>query len=239
MGISSLELYGQALTDYYAGKTDATILVRRDDGFSSELPVAVFFRSRPAFSTIENMALERCRGTVLDIGAGSGSHTLALRENGFQVVAIDVVPRAVRMMEQRGVTDARCADIFTFHDQTFDTAIMLGHGIGIVSDPDGLKRFLERMHHLLRPQGQLLFDSTDIFATDDPLHLAYHAANRQAGRYSGEIRMLFEYADQTGEWMKWLHVDPRTLEKYAHAANWNCRVLRQEPAGDYLVCLTH
>jgi 2-polyprenyl-3-methyl-5-hydroxy-6-metoxy-1,4-benzoquinol methylase len=236
---SSLALYGQALHDYQNGQTSAMITLRRDDGSAGDLPVAYFFRTGDGFSPIDAIALENCRGEVLDIGAGAGCHSLALQERGLRVTAIDPISSAVEVMRQRGVKDARCEDIYQFEGGPFDTALMLGHGIGMTGDLDGLDRFLEKMHGLIKPGGELLADSLDVSVSQEPSNVAYRRANIEANRYRGEIRMRFEYGGQSGALMKWLHVDFETLQEMAAVRGWECRELHYESTGEYLACLTH
>ncbi|MHB9027476.1 MAG: class I SAM-dependent methyltransferase [Candidatus Latescibacterota bacterium] len=239
MELPSLELYGQALLDFTEVKTDAIITLGRDDGFAVDFPVGFFFRAGMGFSPIDTIALEHCRGEVLDIGAGAGCHSLALQEKDFAVTAIDSISRAVEVMKRRGVKDAWCGDIFSFASHPFDTALMLGHGVGITGDLEGLDRFLEKMHGLINPSGQLLVDSLDVRITNDPANLAYQESIVRQGGYRGEIRMRFDYRGQAGALMKWLHVDFETLQEIAAARGWTCRELHREPTGEYLACLTH
>jgi len=229
--------YGQALLDYFHGDPSATIVVHRDDGLVDNLPASVFFREPASFSPIERAALELCRGYVLDVGAGTGCHSLALQERGVQVLAIDVSPEALQILAERGVEQYQLADVFEFQDGRFDTLLLMMHGIGMVGDLEGLDRFLAHAHALLKPGGQLLFDSLDVRCTDNPLHLAYQEGNRQAGRYFGEIRLQFEYRGRKGPPFGWLHVDPGTLGEHAERLGWSCRVIRQEENGDNLAQL--
>jgi SAM-dependent methyltransferase len=233
----AMDPHGQALLDFFHGDASATVLVHRDDGVVDELPARVFFREPAEFSPIEKAALARCRGRVLDIGAGTGCHSLALQERGLEVLAIDVAPQAVEIMSKRGVEDARLADVFAFHGGPFDTLLMMMHGIGLVQDLAGLDRFLAHARTLLKPGGQILLDSLDVRCTQDPRHLAYQQANRQAGRYFGEIRLRFEYKGRMGPSFGWLHVDAVTLEEHAGRAGWSCEVMRREESGDYLARL--
>jgi SAM-dependent methyltransferase len=228
---------GLALKAYFEGDRGVQLTVRRDDGVEYALPVSHFFRAPADFTPLEASALERCRGRVLDIGAGSGLHSLALQERGLAVTALEISPEAVAVMIRRGVRDARCADIFQFTEGPFDSLLMLGHGIGITEDLTGLERYLELARRLLAPGGRLLLDSTDVRRSDDPRHLAYQEANRQAGRYAGEIRMQLEFAGQRGPYCGWLHVDPETLAERAARAGWSCEVVLEEPAWGYLACL--
>jgi hypothetical protein len=114
---------------------------------------------------------------------------------------------------------------------------MLGHGIGMTETIVGLGRFLRHARGLLAPGGQLLLDSLDVRATQDPAHLAYHEALRRAGRYVGEIRMQFEFRGVAGPFCGWLQVDGETLAAQARTAGWTCEVVVQDARGDYLARL--
>jgi hypothetical protein len=141
-------------------------------------------------------------------------------------------------MTQRGLGDVRCADIFDFDEGPFETLLMLGHGIGIVEDLQGLSRFLVHARRLIRDDGQLLATSLDVRRTDDQSHLAYHEANREAGRYVGETRVQFEYDGRVGPYCGWVHIDPLTLAEHAALVDWACEILLEDESGEYLARLT-
>ncbi|MDH3367195.1 MAG: methyltransferase domain-containing protein [Gemmatimonadota bacterium] len=229
--------HGRALLAYSDGDLDAELLVRRGDGREEHLSVRYFFRPPEEFTTIETTALAQSRGRVLDVGAGSGLHSLALQSDGMTVTAIDLTSEAVAVMARRGVLDARQADVFRFHDGPFDTLLMLGHGIGMVQDLAGLDRFLAHARGLVSDGGQLLVHTVDPTRTDDPAHLAYHEASRRAGRYIGEIELQFEFEGERGAACRWLILDEPTLRRHAEAAGWDCEILREEETGDYLARL--
>ncbi len=238
MDTKSMDPFGQALIDFQHGEKEATIIVHRDDGFTSTLPAAVFFRKFSAFSEIEQKAMELCAGDVLDIGAGTGCHSLALQERGLSVLAIDISPQAVEIMKQRGVVSTRLVNVYDFNGSPCDTLLMMLHGIGMVETVSGLDRFLRHARTLIKTNGQLLFDSLDVRRTNDPMHLSYHEANRRASRYFGEIRMQFEYKGLRGPLFGWLHVDAETLTEHAGKAGFSCRVVSQKEDGNYLAQLT-
>ena len=238
MDTEAMEPYGQSLLDFFNGNIPAKVVVNRDDGFTGDLLASVFFRKPSEFSPLEQMAMKLCSGWVLDVGAGAGCHSLELQDRGRRVLAIDVSPHAIEIMSKRGVKETQHVDVFEIHKGTFDTLLMMMHGIGMVEDLSGLDRFLCHAHKLLKPDGQIVFDSLDVRCTDDPRHLAYHEANRRAGRYFGEIRMRFEYKGQIGPFFGWLHVDPETLIDHAERIGWSCQVVCREDGGDYLAQLT-
>ena len=238
MDAEAMEPYGQSLLDFFNGDISTKVVVHRDDGLAEDLPASVFFRKPSDFSPLEQTAMTLCRGYVLDIGAGTGRHSLALQDRGIRVLAIDVSPQAIEIMSKRGVKECQHVDVFEFHKEPFDTLLMMRHGIGIVEDLSGLDRFLRHAHRLLKPDGQIVFDSLDVRCTDVPRHLAYQEGNRQAGRYFGQFRLRFEYKGHTGPLFGWLHVDPETLRDHAERTGWSCKVVRREESGDYLAQLT-
>jgi len=121
MNPQAMEPFGMALLAYFEGCANAELIVRRDNGKEAPLPVSLFFREQSDFTAIEKAAIELCKGRVLDVGAGTGLHSMVLHRRGLPVTAIDISPQAVTIMRQRGLKDAHCADIFKFQDGHFDT----------------------------------------------------------------------------------------------------------------------
>lgn len=238
MDPAAMDPHGMALSAHFGGKHEAQLMIRREDGVESVLPAGYFFRAEREFTPIECAALDLCTGYVLDVGAGTGLHSLVLQSRGVTVTAIDISEAAVEIMKESGVRNVHCVDVLQFEAGSFDTVLLLGHGIGMVEDLSGLHRFLIHAHRLTTAGGRLLVHSLDVRQTDDPVHLAYHEANRRAGRYVGETRLQFEYDGHVGPFCGWLHVDPHTLRQEADSIGWGCDVILEQEGGDYLACLT-
>lgn len=238
MNAEAMRPFGNALLAYADGDSAAELIIRRDDGVETPLPVKVFFRHPSQFTPIDCAAIDQCSGRVLDVGGGTGIHAVVAQQSGLVVTAIDVNPAAVDIMRRAGVKDVRCVDVFEFRDGPYDTILMLGHGIGMVETIDGLDRFLSHAHALVSDGGQILLDSLDVRATQDAANLAYHQANRQSGRYIGEVRMQFEFDGELGPYCGWLQIDDNTLRQHADAAGWRCQVVQRGAGGGYLARLT-
>jgi len=161
MDPAAMKPFGLALLDFWKGDKSARFTLIRDDGFAEELPISHFFRVPGEFTGLEQTALDRSRGRVLDVGAGAGHHSQVLQRRGIRVCAIDISAGAVQVMREEGVADVREADVLRFDGGRFDTILMLGHGIGMAEDIDGLRRFLKHLGVLLRLGGQVLVDSLD------------------------------------------------------------------------------
>jgi SAM-dependent methyltransferase len=230
---------GAALSDYSRGETDAAIDVWRDGVPDDPIPASVFFRGPEEMPSIEELALSVCSGRILDVGASAGCHTLALESQGARVVAIDLSPLAVDVMRARGVRDARTADVFTFSDEApFDTLLLMMNGIGVVGSLERLEGFFARARALLRPHGQILFDSTDLRCSENPDVLRGVAARTEGGRYFGEVTYELGYEGLRGAPYGWLYVDPETVREHARRSGFHDQILFEDEDRQYLVRLT-
>lgn len=230
--------HAAAMEAYHRGKHDA-VLVVYDDFERDEVPVSYFFRQPDRFPPLERTALELCRGRVLDVGAGSGCHSLALQERGFQVTAIEILPPLVRILRERGVRDVRTATWMDVEADPFDTVLMLMNGLGLTETLSGLRRFFSEARRLVRRGGQVLADSTDVRAHLDREAGRTGALERPDGRYVGELRFQVEYEGRKGEPFPQLYVDPATLSRYAREEDWDCEVMHDpDEYGNYLARLT-
>ena len=230
---SAYSPHGAALLDYFHGDASATLICTQD-GVRDDVPAAFWFRELA--DPLELEALHHCRGRVLDLGAGTGIHTIELQRRGFEVTAIDIAPECVDIMRQSGVQHAAVGDLYDFAGGPFDTIICLCNGLDKVGRLADLPRFLARMRVLLAPGGALLADSFDlrVGATDD--RLAEFARKQESGRYFGEMDIAFEYNGHRGEPFTVLQVDPSTLGEQASASGWTCDILSQT-GGHYLARL--
>lgn len=106
---------GAAILDFQKQGKAARLRVLSSMFEEDEMPVTHLFRSTREMPVLEQKALQLAKGRVLDIGAGSGCHTLALQEKGFTVKAIDISPLSCEAMKLRGVKDAECINLFAPH----------------------------------------------------------------------------------------------------------------------------
>jgi SAM-dependent methyltransferase len=234
--IPSPSPFSQAILDYWHGDAKATYAIHRDDGFSILVPVAPFFAGAP-FNPLEQLALDRSTGRVLEVGAGVGRHSLFLQEQGRQVTAVELEPELVAIMSERGVTESLAKNITSLVGRQFDTILMLMNGFGVVGTPAGAEAFFEQARHLLSPGGQILCDSLDVRCTTSPTHLAYQKENLRQGRPAGQMRFWIEYRGQRGEPFDWLHMDFDGLRDLAKKYGWSAEMLAQEENRHYLARL--
>jgi SAM-dependent methyltransferase len=238
MDLSAWEPYQAAMWAYHRGDHDAVIVVY-DDFERDEVPISYFFRSPDQFPPLERRALKLCRGRVLDVGAGSGCHSLVLQDRGLEVTAIEVLPDLVDILRERGVRDARLATWIDVDAGQFDTVFMMMNGLGLAETLAGLRGFLQDARGLVAPGGQILADSTDVRVRMDREAARSGKLERPDGRYVGELHFQLEFEGRKGAPFGQLYADPETLTRYAVEAGWGCEIMVvPDQYGNFLARLT-
>ena len=181
---------GAAIIDYLAHGKASKLRVFSSMFDEDEIPVNQLFRTFQEMPSLEQKALQLSTGKILDVGAGSGCHTLALQEMGKEVTAIDISPLSVEAMNKRGVKDARLQNFF---DRSltgpFDTILLLMNGSGIIGKLENLPAFFHRLKEVLARDGQLLLDSSDLsYLFEDEDDYEFENNNQQ----SREDESVFE-----------------------------------------------
>ncbi|AMR33298.1 methyltransferase [Mucilaginibacter sp. PAMC 26640] len=223
------DIFGTALYDHFKGTKAAKLFIYNKYGPKEEMPLEVYFRTELEMPELELMALGRCHGRVLDIGAGAGSHALCLQNLGTDVTALDISGRAVDIMRERGLKQAIEQDIYTYKGEKYDTLLLLMNGIGLAGNTERLRVFLRHSKTLLNLGGQLLFDSSDI---------AYlYQGNLPAGRYYGELWYQYGYKGQKTDWFQWLYIDQDMLIDIASEEGWAVEILHEDNMDQYLARL--
>ena len=227
---------GKALNDYFEGIEDATLTVYSDVDGEETLEASYFFRSIDELPKLEKLALTYCQGKILDIGAGAGCHTLILQSWGLDVTAIDISQGAVELLKKRGVKKAHMVNVFDYEDSKFDTLLMLMNGVGIGGSLENLELFLEHSKKLLKPTGQIIFDSSDIidaYVQDDGSVMIDLTED-----YYGIVEYQLKYQDTLGEKFKWLYVDAQTLAVRAALCGFDCEIIERGENNDYIGRMT-
>jgi 2-polyprenyl-3-methyl-5-hydroxy-6-metoxy-1,4-benzoquinol methylase len=222
-----MDLHGQALFDYWRGDHEAVYTLRRDDEVAYP-PISVRDWFYPeGLPELDRIAVNSCQGRVLELGAGAGSHALAVQKLGLAVTAVDISALAVEVMRERGVHDARVGDLYDLHSERYDTILIL-RNIGITGTLAGLDRFLHHLPNLLNPEGQLITDSIDPREPTDADYQAYQRRQIAGGKYLGERTLRFEYKGLVSSWFDWLHIDPETLEEHVYQADLSLELIAAE-----------
>ena len=227
---------GYAIADYFSKEKAGRLRVFSSQFDEDEIPVGQLFRTFDEMPVLEQEALDLAQGKILDCGAGSGCHALALQDMGKEVEAIDISPRSVEVMQKRGIQHAYCVNLFDDNFlHRYDTILMLMNGSGIIGKLENMGAFFSKMKQLLNPGGCIYMDSSDLrylFEDEDGSFLV-----DLAGGYYGEIDFQMQYKQVKGEPFDWLYVDFQTLSYYAQENGFKAELVQEGEHYDYLACL--
>lgn len=226
---------GRAIAEYYNTGKAEKLKVFSPMFEEDELPLPTLFRSYDEMPEIEQKALNLAKGKTLDVGAGSGCHSLVLQDRGIDITAIDISPYSVETMKERGVKKVFEQDFFTLKGQ-YDTILMLMNGIGIMGTLERMSVFFKLLDRILAPGGQVLCDSSDIcyvYETDDGI-----IELPDDMEYYGELSFQMQYKDTIGEPFDWLYIDADTLMMKAEENGYAVEVLAEGNHYDYLARIT-
>ena len=228
------DLFGKALLDYQSGNYTEDIITSTNISEDDELPIPYLFRRFKEMPKLEQKALKLARGTILDVGCGAGSHTLCLQEKGFSVKAIDISEGAIAVAKKRGVKNAVLKSLLD-ETETFDTVLLLMNGTGIFQELSEVSKYLKHLKSLLKPDGQVLIDSSDIkymYEDEDGGLWIDTQAN-----YYGELDYYLSYQGEDEIPMKWLYLDFETLNLACQSVGLKCKKIQEGEHFDYLAQL--
>ena len=227
---------GAAIHDFYVnGKAD-TLVVRSSTFDDDEIPVKDLFRGFEQMPALERAALNLAQGRILDVGAGSGCHSVALKGMGKDSVAIDISALSVKVMKDRGL-DAREINFFDeAFDEKFDTVLMLMNGTGIIGRLENMQQFFEALNRLLAEGGSALIDSSDLRYLYEDEDGSFEVD--LADEYYGLVDYQMQYKNVVGETFDWLYVDFDTLSFYAEQNGFVAEIVAEGEHYDYLAKLT-
>ena len=232
------DILGEALLEYQKGNYSEDITTFSSLDEADVIPLPYLFRDFDAMPAIERKALQLCQGTILDVGAGAGSHSLYLQQKGFEVTALDASTGAVETCRLRGIKSVAHSTIEAFEGKKYDTLLLLMNGIGLAGSLPQLGDFLAHLKTLLEPNGQLLVDSSDIiymFEEEENTTEGYQDALVDAETYYGEVEFTMAFKGRIGEPFSWLYVDFNTLSRIANEQNLSCELICEGEHYDYLV----
>ncbi len=230
------DIFGKALLDYQNGNYSEDIVTWTNISDKDELPLPYLFRNYSEMPKLEQKALQLSKGKILDVGCGAGNHTLWLQEKGFNIKAIDSSKGAIEVCNLRGLKNAEHIALLEETD-TFDTILLLMNGTGIFQEIIQVAKYLSHLKSLLKPNGQILIDSSDI---------SYMYEDEDGGTwldlnsgYIGELDYFFSYKGEEEAPMKWLYLDFETLNTACQTVGLKCEKVLDGEHFDYLARITN
>jgi len=180
--VKNIDIFGVAMADFMNGLHSENIIVHSSIAEDDEIPIPYLFRTFDQMPSIEQKALQLCKGAVLDIGSGAGSHSLWLQERGLGSI-LD-------------------------HNDKYDTLLLLMNGTGIFERINKVDSYLQHLKSLLNPGGQILIDGSDIaYMFEDEDGGFWLDTHRD---YYGEVTYTMSYKGKRSTSFDWLYLDHGT-----------------------------
>lgn len=225
---------GEAILEFSEKGFTENIIVHSDLCDDDILPVEYLFRTYKEMPKIEQAALDLCKGSVFEVGAGTGCHSEYLNDKGLKTFSIDTSIGSIAYIKKQGL---KCAQIpfLDFNTEKFDTILILMNGLGLSGKLNQLGIFLAHAKSLLNPNGFILADSSDIrYLYEDDEGGTWIDLN---SKYPGEMSFKMEYKKHQSDWFSWLYVDFETLEREALKVGLSATMIMEDENFHYLTKL--
>ncbi len=227
---------GQAALEYLKGERELEIEVQSNIVEDDVIPVDYLFRDFNEMPALEQKALLYCKGRILDVGGGVGSHSLLLQQKGLDVTLLDNSQGCCEVARVRGVKQVVNDDFYAYQsEQTFDTLLMMMNGIGLAAAIDHLPVFFSKAKELLSPGGSIILDSSDLrylYLDED----SYCDAPEES--YYGEVMYTMAFKKHQTKPFEWLFIDSALLAEKAKENGFVLKKIEDGPHYDYLAKLT-
>ncbi len=230
--MNTKDLFGKALYDYWFDNAPEDMLTWTHLTESEVLPIEYLFRSFDEMPEAEQKALSLASGKILDVGAGSGIHSVWLQEKGKDVTALDFSEYGHKVLKDRKIQKVVKGDFFQ-HQGQYDTILLLMNGIGIVQKAQNLDSLFQHLNNLLTPNGQALIHSSDLkYLYEDNGNYIL-----PKNEYYGDVQFFVSYKNEV-ESFDWTYIDEETLQQVALQNGFTVHKIVESEYGDFLMRFT-
>ena len=220
-----LDPFGRAIRDHHHGERTHP-LVDRDGGAIREHPIERFYFDAPGGPDLEWVG-SWLAGPLLEVGAGAGRHALYFQER-LETVAVDISPHLVEVMRDRGVADARRANMFSlraaFDPDRFRSVFVRGTQACLADSAARLRRVLADFAAVTTADGTAVIDGFDPGHERAP-ELFGHRPDPEVG----VARRVYHetYEGEVGETLSFRLAGPGRLRAVAEEAGWQVADVRR------------
>jgi len=139
----------------------------RNNYFWSKYAFAIKYLRTPAWDTgivppeLLDFIANHPPGRALDMGCGTATTSIALAQHGWQVTAVDFVPRAIRQAKRKAkaasvTLDLRVGDVTKLHDLSGPFDLILDKGCRHSLALNKRAPYTQNVSRLLAPRGSYL-----------------------------------------------------------------------------------
>ncbi len=229
---------GESIKAYYFGNDESPIEVFSEGFDTDTISPQTFFANYKEMPKLEQLAMQKAKGKILDIGACAGRHSLHLQEQGKDVTALERCCSCVEVLNARGVKKVLHKDLFDLEPSNYDTLLLLMNGSGIAGTLSNLPHFLTHLKSLLSHNGRIIMDSSDLIYLEEEEDGSFYIdiANKH---YYGELIYETAYKGVRSKPFPWLYIDSQLLTQYLELAQLEIEEIHHGEHYDYLAIIKH
>lgn len=221
---------GFAIREFYESGIDRPIEVRINGKKDAPLLPSVFFRSYAKMKGYERLALRYCKGSVLDVGAAAGCHSMILQKRSLDVTALEISPLSCAVLSARGVKRVINESIFDVKGIEYNTILLLMNGLGMAGSEEGTAKLLKHLKRMLAHKGVILGDSTDILYNTMDVDSSF----KEKEEYYGKVTFELKYDGVEADPFDWIYLDPALLSELCDKVGLNCQIIHRDEHFHYL-----
>lgn len=231
------DAFGRMVLEYHRGTYDGSGRYRSHTGATRDgHPEWYFGDDFPPESEAALDRVGRVDGLVVDAGCGAGSHALALRRAGRDVLATDVSPGALRVARDRGLERVARADLRAL-PTVADGVLLAGTQFGVGGTVAAFRETLASLAAATTRDARVVGDLKDPHAVvEDRVAGREELVEFDPERGVGRRRMRTEYRDRVGPWIDLLCLTPGAARQTIEPTPWRVdEILEGEGARYFLV----
>ena len=216
-----MDIFGQILEAYLeSGSPNDMLSIERDDGFLTQTSLEAWIQAKEIPDMEIRQLSKLTKGSVLDIGCGTGRHLKWLEEQGFNPYGIDSSPGTVAHIDPSLRDRVIVSSVWDYiPPDRFDNIIIMDNTIGLIGKIHNLYSFLLRLSKWMKQGGLLAISSLDWRNPMSEIHKLYQNMSKRI--YKGEVQIRLRYKHIEGDFFDWVWVDPDILIQTAMQVGFN------------------
>jgi len=221
--IKEEDIFGLMYMLHQDGQGEQYSIEREDGLLETGKRVGDFFLPHKRWSQVETFVLRSVQGKILDVGAGTGKHSLYYQGLGHEVWAFDNSPRAIKIMGERGVKNALQGDVNQIEKlilpNDFDTVLLMHNNFGLCGNRQSTLDFLRKVHSITSAGARIISVGVNPYASQDLRHIEYNRRQERNDK-KGVVRLRIRYKNIIGPWYLLYMLSPQEMGEMSLEAGW-------------------